>query len=232
MASKNKQVKEDPEVAIESAINKTEIWIMRNGKTLLTILVVIIAIASCIAGYVYLYKTPQQKKASAAIFQAQNYFAVDSFPQALNGDGNNFGFLQVIDKYGSTNSGNIAKHYAGQCYLRMGDYDNALKYFGMYKNVKGIPSELVNAMNAGMQGDAYAQKGDVNKAINMYEKAVATSDNGVTAPYYTKKAAMLYEGQGKTAKAIELYKEVKQKYPGSFESRDIDKYIAQAEQKL
>ena len=37
---------------------------------------------------------------------------------ALEGDANGAGFLEVIEKYGSTPSGNLAKHYAGVCYRR------------------------------------------------------------------------------------------------------------------
>lgn len=233
MVSKKKQVKEEhPEEVIESAINRTEFFIQKNGKTLLTILIVIVVIAGGLAGYRYLHKVPRQNKAAAAIFPAQNLFAADSLAAALNGDGNNMGFLDVIQTYGSTESGNLAKHYAGQCYLRMGDYDNAIKYFGMYKDVKGISAKLVNAMNAGLTGDAYVQKGDLDKGVSFYSKAVSASDDLLTTSYYLFKSGQIYQKQGNNAKALEAYKTIKQKYPRSQEASEIDKYIAQLEQAL
>lgn len=54
------------------------------------------------------------------IAEAQYRFEATTpdFELALVGDENGAGFLDVIEKYGSTPSGNLAKHYAGICYLR------------------------------------------------------------------------------------------------------------------
>ena len=41
-----------------------------------------------------------------------------------------------------------------------------------------------------------------------------------------KKLALLHEYQGDTEKALELYNEIKDKYPESTAGRDIEKYIA------
>ncbi|MCD7962255.1 MAG: tetratricopeptide repeat protein [Rikenellaceae bacterium] len=232
MADNKKQVKEDPEEVIESAINKTEMFIFKNGKTLLTILLVLVVIVGGFTAYRYLYSVPQQKKAASAIFEAQNAFAVDSFELALHGDGNNLGFLQVIDKYGSTKSGNLAKHYAGQCYLKLGEYQNAINCFEKYKHVKGLSAEMVNAVNEGLAGDAYVQLGNTAQGLKQYQKAIDQSDNDLTAPYYAKKAGVLSQSTGDYKKALEYYNTIKSKYPTSMEARDIEKYIGQVEQKL
>ena len=70
---------------------------------------------------------PQEKKAAAAIFKGEQYFAKDSFNLALNGNGADFdGFEGIIDQYGSTASGNLAKAYAGICYFKMGETEKLL----------------------------------------------------------------------------------------------------------
>ena len=51
----------------------------------------------------------------------------DSLNMALNGDGKNAGFIKIGKKYGGTAAGNIAHYYEGICYLKMGDYKNAIK---------------------------------------------------------------------------------------------------------
>ena len=234
MANKKKQENhQDPEVAIESAIGRSEAWLQRNAKVLIIALCVIVVIVGGYFAYQYLYKVPQQEKAASAMFQAQDAFAEQEYTLALNGDGNTIGFLQIIDQYGSTASGNLAKHYAGQCYLKEGDYNKAIEFFGKYKNVSGsIPALLVNAVNAGLMGDAYAQSGDMQKAVSQYEKAAKEGADDLTAPYYSRKAGDAYVQLGNYAKALELYKVVKNSYPGSMEAHDIDKVIAQAEQKL
>ena len=51
----------------------------------------------------------------------------DSMNLALNGDGNIYGFLKIIDKYGSTNAGNLAKFYAGRILIGNGEFEKGLK---------------------------------------------------------------------------------------------------------
>lgn len=232
MVNKKQHASEEPEVVIETAIGKTEEFIHRNGKTLLTILAVAVVLVGGYFGYQYLYQAPRQEKAATAMFNAQHAFAADSFALALNGDGNTQGFLQIIEKYGSTPSGNLAKHYAGQCYLRQGQYQEAIGCFEDYKNVKGIPAQLINSLNAGFMGDAYVQLGNLEKGASLYEEAVSTGEDQLTTPYYSQKAGAIYEMLGNNKKALEMYNIVKLRFPNSMEARDIDKYIAQVEQKL
>jgi hypothetical protein len=49
--------------------------------------------------------------------------------------------------------------------------------------------------------------------------------NNSLAPTYMISAARLLESQNKKSEALEIYKEVKEKYVNSASSQDIDKYI-------
>ena len=230
MAENKKRQAGDPEVAIETAIYKSENFIQRNGRTLLAILGVIVLFVGGYFGVKTLYSEPRQQKASAMMFMAEQQFARDSFALALKGDGNYPGFLDVIDQYGNTRAGNVAKHYAGKCYMYLGEYQAALDCFKKYKNAKGISAQIINAQNAGMMGDAYVQLDELKTAAEHYEKAVKLSDNDLTAPYYLKKAGMVYEKLGDDKKAMEAYEKIKYAYGRSMESRDIDKYIGRLTQ--
>lgn len=221
---------EDPEEKIENVIGKTESFIMENGKTLLIILAVVVVAVGGYFAYKHLVMGPKIEKASAAMFVAEQAFARNDYQLALTGDGNFEGFESIISTYGSTPSGNLARHYAGICYLNLGQYDQALKSLGSYKAKKGVPAGIINAQNLGLQGDAYAQTGDYATAVQMYEKAVAESDNTVTAPFYLKKAGLVYEQLGNTAKALETYKKISTDYSGSLEARDVEKFIGRIEQ--
>lgn len=190
MVQNKPQAEKDPEVAIASAIGRVEAFIMRNSRSLLTALGVVIIVVGGFFGYKYLVAVPRMEKASAMMFAAEQQFAQDSFKLALNGDGNFAGFLQVIEKYGSTGTGNVARHYAGICYLRLGQYQEALDYLTQYKgSTDDVPSALLAAQNYGLRGDVYVQMGDYAEAAKSYEKAVATSSDPLTAPYYLKKPA-------------------------------------------
>ena len=231
MAQNKPQAEKDPEVAIASAIGRVEAFIMRNSRSLLTALGVVIIVVGGFFGYKYLVAVPRMEKASAMMFAAEQQFAQDSFKLALNGDGNFAGFLQVIEKYGSTGTGNVARHYAGICYLRLGQYQEALDYLTQYKgSTDDVPSALLAAQNSGLRGDVYVQMGDYAEAAKSYEKAVATSSDPLTAPYYLKKAGEVYEKLGDNAKALAAYEAVEVDYPTSMEARDIQKYIGRIQQ--
>ena len=95
MAEQNKpQTEQDPEVAIASAIGKVEGFIMKNGRSLLIALAVVVVVVGGFFGYKYLVVGPRAEKAAAMMFMAEQQFAADSFALALNGDGNFAGFLE------------------------------------------------------------------------------------------------------------------------------------------
>lgn len=104
----------------------------------------------------------------------------------------------MIDQYGSTPAGNLARHYAGICYLRMGDLDNAAAYLSEYHPVKGIPGAIVNAQNLGLQGDVAVEQQDYARALKFYDKAVKASDNQMTAPLYLRKAGLAAKAMATT----------------------------------
>lgn len=227
----NNMASQDPEVVIETAINKSEAFLHDNGKLLLTILAVVIVIVGGYFGYKYLYQAPRMGKAADMMFVAEQQFAADSFAMALNGDGNNAGFLEVIEQYGSTPQGNVAKHYAGVCYIKLGDLDKAMEYLKQYDQTDGAPNMLLSAQNSGLQGDILSQKQQYKQAAEQYVKAVEASSNSFTTPMYLKKAALVYSQLGDNKKALELYQRVADEFGSSMEARDIEKYIGQLEQK-
>lgn len=215
----------DPEVQIEQAIYKSEHFIEKNGKKLLIALCVVVVIIGCYFGYTHLVKAPKEQKASTMAYGAQLLFGQGEFDKALNGDGNNPGFIEIIKNYGSTATGNSAAHYAGICYIKIGDFKTAISYLEKYNDVKGEVASIINAQNKGLIGDAYVELKDNTKALSFYEKAIAISDNELTAPYYLMKAAGVYEATGNKEKALECYQKIKNTYFQSLEARDIDKYI-------
>ncbi len=232
VAKKAAAVEKDPEVKIENALGKTELFFEKNWKIMTTIGVAVLVIVGGYYAYLGLYQAPRGKKAADAMFVAQQLFADQDFEAALNGDGNNLGFLDVIGSYGGTPQARIAAHYAGICYLQEGDLDNAMEYLLKYKATKGAPNVIVNAQNEGLKGDIYVQKGDYAAAVKAFEKAVAAADNVLTTPMYLKKLGLAYEASDNYAAAVKAYRRVADDYPASLEARDIEKYASAAEQKL
>ena len=221
----------DAEVVIESALTKSEQFIEKNGKNLLIALAVIVLLVGGYYAYKYLWNSPREVQASNMMFVAEQQFAIDSFNLALNGDGNNAGFIDVIDQYESTPQGNIAKHYAGICLLKLNDLDGAIDYLSQYTPTEGVPNEIINAQNRGLMGDIYSQKGELENAAEYYMEAVGISDNTFTAPYYLKKAGLVYAKLNQYKEAMNAFQSIADNFPSSMEARDIDKFIGQIEQK-
>ena len=214
------------------AMNKTELFFQKNGRLVTYIFLALLVIAALVFGYRSLIAQPRIEKAAEMIAQAQARFEAENpdFELALQGDANGPGFLDVIDQYGSTRAGNLAKHYAGICYLRLGDLDNAAAYLAKYKPAKGIPAEIVNAQNIGLQGDIAVEKGDYAAAIKLFEKAAKVSDNNLTAPMYLRKAALAANAMGNKEQALGFAQRIQNEFPASAEAQNAEKLMGTIQQ--
>ena len=134
----------EPE-ALGQAMSKTELFFENNGRKMTYIFLALLVLGLAIYGYRALIVSPRAEKAAELIAEAQARFNAETpdFELALNGDANGAGFLDVVEQYGSTASGNLAKHYAGICYLRTGDLENAAAYLKKFKAVKGLAGAII-----------------------------------------------------------------------------------------
>ena len=215
---KGTQIKEFENV--QNALSKSEAFIEKNQKMLFYGFIAIILIVSIVLGYQNYYLAPKQKEAQEAIFKAEQYFAKDSFQLALHGDGMNLGFLAIIDEYGMTETANLAKAYVGISYKALGDYETAISYL---KKFDADDMALTPALE-GAIGDCYLEMGEKEKAINFFQKAIA-SNNDVISPIYLQRAGLVYLSLEDYKKAVSAFEEIKNKYASSPLAADIDKYI-------
>jgi len=195
----------------------------RYGKQAGYGLLVLILLIGGYFGYKNLVSEPNEKKAVEAMFRAEEYYRMDSAKLALNGDNVNPGFLKIISKYGSTKSGKLATFYAGSCYLKLGDYNNAVKNLKEFSTT----DKQLQVRAYGLLGDAYSELNNKDQAAEQYKKAGTYFEKDVLfSPEYLFRAGYLYESMGKSTEAIALYQTIKDKYPASQRGADIDKYLA------
>ncbi len=219
--------KEEPVIDVQSALSKSESFVEDNKKSLLMILGGLAVLVAIWIGYrEFLYK-PDVAEAEEAIFQAEEYFGMDSLNLAINGDGTNLGFLDVLDKYGNTPSGNLCHYYLGVCYFQQGKYAEAEEELSSF-DPKGILSGAV--MNS-LMGDCKMELGKTEEAIDFYLKGANIDRNEMTTPITLMKAGKAYEELGKFAEAVGLYEQIRSEFPESNEGKEIDKYIAYAKVK-
>jgi tetratricopeptide (TPR) repeat protein len=216
---------EDRIVAVEEAFSKTEQFIETNQRIILIVVGAIIVIVLGFFGFRRFYLAPKEKEAQGQMFMAEKYFEMDSINKALNGDGNYLGFLDIMDQYGITKAAGLAHYYAGICYLKKGDYENAIKFLKKFS----ANDEMVQPMATGAIGDCYMELKEPDKAVDYYLKAADQKKNELTTPMLLMKAGWVYEDQGKYDQALAVYKRIKNEYPRSEEGNEIDKYIGKME---
>lgn len=195
----------------------------KYGKVATYVLLAIIIIAGGIFAYRNMIVEPKEKQAGEAMFRAEEYYRADSTRLALNGDAINAGFLKIISRYSGTKAAHLAEFYAGSCYLKMGDFNNAVKYLKDFST----PVKQLQERAYGLLGDAYSEQGKKQEAADEYKKAGTYNDQDeLFAPEYLFRSGYLYENMGKTQDAIAMYKLIKDKYPNSQRGAEIDKYLA------
>lgn len=166
--------------------------------------------------------------AGNAMFMAQKLFEKEKYEAALKGERIYLGFIDIYDQYKRTKAGKLAAYYAGICYLRLGQYQDAIDYLQKYTT----RDDVIYPMALGAIGDCYMELDDLDKAVNYYEKAAQESKNGFTGPMFLDKAAKTYEILGDYPNALKCYKALKSDYPVSNEAFEINKTIANIEQKM
>ena len=121
MANKNEQT-------VQETVTKSEAFFDKNKKA---IAYGVIAILVIIAGF-FCYKefvgNPREAKASTALARGQEYFGMEQYDKALNGDGAGYaGFVKIASDYSSTDAGNLANLYAGLSYARSEEHTSELQ---------------------------------------------------------------------------------------------------------
>ncbi len=212
---------------VEEALSKTELWIENNQKILWAILIALLLVALGIFG-ITKYKQKRNETASKLIYKAQEYFGNEQYDLALNGDGNHVGLLDIVNSYGSTKTGKLASYYAGIAYLKQGNYKEAIEYLKKYNT----NDQVLAPMALGAIGDCYMELEDLQNAASYYGKAAAKNPNDFTSPLFLAKQGNTYEMIGDYAKALQAYKTLKKDFPLSNEAFEINKNIANMEEKL
>ena len=222
MAKKKKPAPQDGLQGVESALSRTEQFIEDNQKILTIITLSIVAIVVIYLGVKRFLVEPAENEAQSQMFVAEQYFEIDSFNLALYGDGNYFGFLDIIDEYKVTKAANLAHYYSGISLLRMGEFEAAIEYLKKFES----SDHMLAPLTQGALGDAYLELDDKDEAIRHYEKACSMEDNVFLNPIYLLKAGRVYESLGDDQKALDNYEKIKSEYPDSQEGRNIEKFIS------
>lgn len=222
--------KEEKQDILESSellaekVEGAENWMEENPKIIFGILGVIVLIVGGYFGYRY-YVDGQDDIAQKEMFQAVRYFEADSLNLAMEGDGNNLGFKQIIEDYSITPAANLANYYAGFICLKQGKFQLAAYYLEDFKS----GDELIQARAFSLMGDAYMEQKKYEEAASYYSKAAEHKPNKYFTPTYLMKAALAYEKLNQNDKAIKSYQRIIDEYFDSSDYQNARKYKARLE---
>lgn len=205
----------------ETLVNAQGFW-EKNKKVIIGFSAAIILIAAGYIGYKKWYQEPNEDRAAEAMFKAEEFYRNDSLNQALNGEGGAKGFLYIINNFGGTDAANVAHYYAGNIYLKKGDFNNAVKHLKDFST----DAKQIQMLAYGRLGDAYSELGKKEDAVDMYKKAGSYFEKDeFNSSEFLFRAGYLLETMGKTSEAVTVYKQVKEKFPKTEKGYSIDKYI-------
>jgi tetratricopeptide (TPR) repeat protein len=221
--SKSKKHPEDDKniLAVEEALSRSEQFIERHQNSIMWTVAIIVLIIAGYIGYTRFSLAPREREARAEMFMAESYFEQDSLQLALEGDAQYPGFLDIISSYRFTKSANLAHYYTGISYLKLGNYEDALKHLKKFRG----RDQIMGAMAFGAIGDAYLELQDLSSAARYYRKAYRYKPNDLTTPLFLFKAGLLFEEMGQPAEALSLYERIREEYQNSAEGRNIERYI-------
>lgn len=197
-------------------------WYETNKKLLTNIG---IAIAVLIAGGWFYYNNNRtnNEKAANEFAKVYGYYDNGQYQLAINGvpEKNIRGLLAVVNDYGSTHYGNMARFYLANSYFNSGDYDKALEAF---EDADLDASILETSRIAGIAA-CYEVKQNYSDAATYFEKAGKSNANDPNAAEYLANAARNYAKAGNKELAIELYKLIKKEHSSSAAARDAERYL-------
>ncbi len=214
---------EERQQNVAEAVSKTEQFFRKYSNLIYGCVIAVLVIALIVIAYNRFILQPKKAQAADQMAQAERWFEAGEYELSLTGDDNSLGFDDIISQYGSK-AGQAVYLYAGIAKYRTGAFEEALS---LLKKYNGSDPILLGKAQACI-GDTYVELGDLNNAVVWFEKAAKTTDNLFAAGYLIK-AGIASEELGNNAKALELYKKVKDLYPNAPEAMEIDKYITRLE---
>lgn len=201
--------KTETPILADEALGKSEEFILKHKNLISGIVFAVIIFIVAYLGYQNFIQEPKETEAGKALVVAVQNFEDGKYAESLDGDGINMGTIAICEEYSGTKAGNLASLYAGLALVKQEKYEEAIAYLEDYDGDDAIIAP--KAKHA--LGNCYAYTGNNKKAISLVLDAAEEANNEAVTPYCWRDAAAMYEQEGESAKATELYERIKAEYP-------------------
>lgn len=151
--------------------------------------------------YYYLHTQAQEEQAQELLVPVEQAFQMGDYETALQGnDQLSVGLIDIINEYGRTSAGNLARYYAAVSEAELGNYDQALVYIERFDPPEGILGVGPVAFHAVI----LANLGELEEATDIFIKAAEWDENESTTPQNLLNAAQTAREAGNYERATEL----------------------------
>ena len=194
----DKQVNVEQNDAADVVAKAKGFWAAYSKKIIIAGSLVIVLLGGFI-GYKKLISEPKEREANDLIFSAEKLFGAIAGSSTYNKDTVN---------------------------MVLNQFDKAISHLKEF-NANG--ASQIQSKAYILIGHAYAEQKKTDDALDYYKKAGSISDlDEAMATEAIYMAARYAEALGKSKEAIELFQELKDKYPASqrVSSGEVDKYLA------
>jgi tetratricopeptide (TPR) repeat protein len=145
-------------------------------------------------------------------YNANNYrLAIDGDPTKRVNNEPLRGLKEIVNTYGSTNSGQIAKMYLANAYYYIGQFDSAMLVF---EDIAASEPLVKASVEAG-KATIFQEKGNKEEAAKLFISAAGMDPVNPLNADYTLAAAKNYEELGKKDDAVKAYRRLLEEYPGT-----------------
>ena len=218
--------KKDQQHAKEGFVVTIFNFFNQYNKIIYGVAIGLLLLVAALLAFNKFYIVPQNAKASSLMTAPINFMMKAdslSLEKALEGDDESEGFLNIASSFKFTSTSNTAKYFAGLCYLKLDNKEEALHYLLKFSKKDDVYWYAAQALIS----DLYDDQGELSKAIKYCKKA-AESKDPYFAPISLFKLGQLYERADNWKKAVDAYQTIQDRFYAEYQKMNIDKYLERA----
>ncbi|PID57935.1 MAG: hypothetical protein CR986_08435 [Ignavibacteriae bacterium] len=218
---KKKEIQEDKLV---STYYQTQEFIEKYKQNIIIVVAVIAVIV--VATVWYMSKKKEDNLiASNKLSQIVSVYEKGEYQKAIDGEpGTQLeGLKAIVENYGNTEQGEIAKIYLANSYYSVGNYENALE---QYENYSGSSKLHKAAALAGM-ASCYEMQNKFSEAAEKYKAAAKEDKLKSQNASYLLNAGINYLKADEKEEAKTVFQLVKKDYTQTAAAQEVDKYLLQ-----
>ena len=187
----------------------------------------ITAVAAVIIALVIYFKNQgdNNDRASAQLAAIHPLYDNAQYQQAVDGvpERNLVGLKSIVENYGNSRMGNLARFYLADAYFQLGKYAEALEEFDSC-DPSGV---LLEASRLAGIAACHEALGHYEDAGKYFERAAAKEPTDGAVAEHLHHAARNYVQAGDKEHALDILKRLKKNYPTTTYGREAERFISQ-----